>query len=73
MGGEVAEGDVTCFGKRLRIPRIFLQRIKILGLHENARVTCQKPRHIRNLVIVGRHDHEVGDIVPERSGEFKMG
>jgi hypothetical protein len=41
VAGEVAERDETCFGKRLRMPGIFLEGIQILGLHTNEDVTCQ--------------------------------
>ena len=35
MTGKFAERDETCFGKRLRMPGIFLEGIQILGLLTN--------------------------------------
>ncbi len=62
MAGEFAERDETCFGKRLRMPGIFLEGIQILGLHTNEGVTCQNQRLVRGPGIVRRQDNETGDI-----------
>ena len=60
MAGEFAERDENCFGKRLRMPRIFLGGIQILGLDTNEAVTCQNQRRLRGPGIVRRQDNESG-------------
>jgi hypothetical protein len=60
--GEFAERDETCFGKRLSMPGIFLERIQILGLHTNEAVSCQKQRLVRAPGFVRRQDNKTGDI-----------
>ncbi len=59
---EFAERDETCFGKRLRMPGIFLEGIRILGLHTNEGVTCQDRTLVRGPGIVRRQADETGDI-----------
>ena len=58
MAGEFAEREETCFGKRLRMPGIFLEGIQILGLHTNEGVTRQNQRLVRGPGIVRRQDNE---------------
>ena len=62
MAGEFATRDETCFGKRLRMPGIFLEGIQILGLRTNEGATCQNHRLVRGPSIVRRQEKESGDM-----------
>jgi hypothetical protein len=62
VAGELALRDETCFGKRVRRPEIFVERVRILGLHTNEDVTRQSQTLVRSPGIVRRQDNETGDI-----------
>jgi hypothetical protein len=62
VAGEFAERDETCFGKRLRVPGIFVEGIRILGLRTNEEVTRESQRLVRSPAIVRPQDNETRTI-----------
>jgi hypothetical protein len=58
VAGEFAERDETCVGKRLRVPGIVAEGVRILGLRTNEEVTRESQRHVRSPTIVSPQDNE---------------
>ena len=71
VAGEFAERDETCFGKRLRVPEIFVEGVRILGLRANEEVTRLSERLVRGSGTVRPQDDETGKIEAGRGACFE--